>query len=79
VVENIAVGYGGSSVLDDLSLVVREGEAVALLGRNGVGKTTTLRALTGSLAIGSGTMRFDGTDITAAKTYEINRLGISLV
>ncbi|MBN8943759.1 MAG: ATP-binding cassette domain-containing protein [Rhizobiales bacterium] len=79
VVENIAVGYGGSSVLDDLSLIVREGEAVALLGRNGVGKTTTLRALTGSLAISSGTMRFDGTDITVARTYEINRLGISLV
>jgi branched-chain amino acid transport system ATP-binding protein len=43
-------GYGGSVVLEGLDLVVHEGEAVALLGRNGVGKTTTLRAITGTVA-----------------------------
>jgi branched-chain amino acid transport system ATP-binding protein len=72
-------GYGGSVVLDGLDLVVHEGEAVALLGRNGVGKTTTLRAITGTVAKSAGRISIGGTDITSAKPYEINRLGISLV
>lgn len=79
VVEGVRGGYGGSTVLDGLNLVVREGEAVALLGRNGVGKTTTLRAITGTVAKSAGRIAIDGTDITHARTYEINRLGISLV
>ena len=49
VVEQVRAGYAGSVVLEDLSLIVHEGEAVALLGRNGVGKTTTLRAITGTV------------------------------
>jgi branched-chain amino acid transport system ATP-binding protein len=77
--QKISVGYGGSTVLNGLDLVIREGEAVALLGRNGVGKTTTLRAITGSLSVHAGTIAFSGRDITGSKTYEINRLGISLV
>ena len=72
-------GYAGSTVLDGLDLVVHEGEAVALLGRNGVGKTTALRAITGTLVKSAGRISIDGHDITAAKPYEINRLGISLV
>ena len=66
-------------MLSDLSLVVREGEAVALLGRNGVGKTTTLRAITGTLHPHAGTISFAGTNITNRPTHEINRAGISLV
>jgi branched-chain amino acid transport system ATP-binding protein len=77
--EGVRGGYGGSVVLDGLDLVVHEGEAVALLGRNGVGKTTTLRAITGTLAKSGGRIIIDGKDITTAKPYEINRLGISLV
>jgi branched-chain amino acid transport system ATP-binding protein len=77
--EGVRGGYAGSTVLDGLDLVVHEGEAVALLGRNGVGKTTTLRAITGTVAKSSGRITIDGTDITHARTYEINRLGISLV
>jgi ABC-type branched-subunit amino acid transport system ATPase component len=77
--EGVRGGYGGSTVLDGLNLVVNEGEAVALLGRNGVGKTTTLRAITGTVAKSSGRISIDGTDITHARTYEINRLGVSLV
>jgi len=77
--EGVRGGYGGSVVLDGLDLVVHEGEAVALLGRNGVGKTTTLRAITGTVAKSAGRISIGGTDITAAKPYEINRLGISLV
>jgi branched-chain amino acid transport system ATP-binding protein len=77
--EGVRGGYAGSTVLDGLDLVVHEGEAVALLGRNGVGKTTTLRAITGTVAKSSGRITIEGTDITHAHTYEINRLGISLV
>jgi ABC-type branched-subunit amino acid transport system ATPase component len=66
-------------VLEDLSLIVHEGEAVALLGRNGVGKTTTLRAVTGTVRTAAGRITLDGGDITNAKPYEINRKGISLV
>jgi ABC-type branched-subunit amino acid transport system ATPase component/ABC-type branched-subunit amino acid transport system permease subunit len=77
--EGVRGGYGGSVVLDGVDLVVHEGEAVALLGRNGVGKTTTLRAITGTVVKTAGRISIGGTDITTAKPYEINRSGISLV
>ncbi len=77
--EALRAGYAGSVVLEDINLVVHEGEAVALLGRNGVGKTTTLRAITGTLRGSAGRIMLDGADITHARTYEINRRGISLV
>jgi ABC-type branched-subunit amino acid transport system ATPase component/ABC-type branched-subunit amino acid transport system permease subunit len=77
--EGVRGGYGGSVVLDGLNLIVHEGEAIALLGRNGVGKTTTLRAITGTVAKSGGRITIDGTDITTSKPYEINRLGVSLV
>ena len=77
--ENLRAGYSGSVVLDGLDLVVHEGEAVALLGRNGVGKTTTLRAMMGVAEIGGGRIVLDGSDITGAPPFEINRLGISMV
>ncbi len=79
VLDRVSGGYSGSVVLEDLSLVVHEGEAVALLGRNGVGKTTTLRAITGTVRAGSGTVMFGGAVITNARPYEINQRGISLV
>ena len=79
VLEKLRAGYGGSVVLDDLDLIVHEGEAVALLGRNGVGKTTTLRAITGTVRAGAGRILLDGSEITRARTYEINQRGISLV
>jgi ABC-type branched-subunit amino acid transport system ATPase component/ABC-type branched-subunit amino acid transport system permease subunit len=78
-IENLRAGYAGSVVLEDIDLVVHEGEAVALLGRNGVGKTTTLRAITGTVRVGAGRIMLDGTDITNAPTYTINQRGISLV
>jgi branched-chain amino acid transport system ATP-binding protein len=78
-VQGLSVGYGGSTVLEGLDLVVREGEAIALLGRNGVGKTTTLRAITGTLRPHAGSIHFAGQEITRRPTYEINRAGISLV
>ena len=79
VVDKVRAGYAGSVVLEDLSLVVHEGEAVALLGRNGVGKTTTLRAITGTVRCGAGSIRLDGAEIANARPFEINRRGVSLV
>jgi ABC-type branched-subunit amino acid transport system ATPase component/ABC-type branched-subunit amino acid transport system permease subunit len=79
VVEGVSGGYGGSTVLDGLNLVVHEGEAVALLGRNGVGKTTTLRAITSTVGKSAGRISIGGIDITHARSFEINRLGVSLV
>ena len=79
VVDKLRAGYAGSVVLEDLSLTIHEGEAVALLGRNGVGKTTTLRAITGTVRSAAGRITMDGGDVTTAKPYEINQRGISLV
>ena len=78
-VKDVSTGYSGSTVLSGIDIAIREGEAVALLGRNGVGKTTLLRALTGSLPLDRGTISFAGTDLTRLKPFQINRLGISLV
>jgi branched-chain amino acid transport system ATP-binding protein len=78
-IEHLRAGYAGSVVLEDIDLVVHEGEAVALLGRNGVGKTTTLRAITGTVRVGGGRIVLDGADITNAPSYAINQRGISLV
>lgn len=78
-IEKLSVGYGGGTVLTDLDLVVREGEAVALLGRNGVGKTTTFRAISGTLRPHSGRVLLSGQDMTHRPPHEINRAGISLV
>ncbi|MGH7103759.1 MAG: ATP-binding cassette domain-containing protein [Acetobacteraceae bacterium] len=78
-VNGVASGYGGSTVLSDVSIAVREGEAVALLGRNGVGKTTLLRTISGTLKPNAGEIRFRGATISGRPTYEINRAGISLV
>jgi ABC-type branched-subunit amino acid transport system ATPase component/ABC-type branched-subunit amino acid transport system permease subunit len=76
---DIAVGYSGSTVLSAVNVAVREGEAVALLGRNGVGKTTMLRAFTGTLPLSAGAITFNGVTLNGLKPYQINRLGISLV
>jgi len=62
-VADVALSYGQTTVLRDLSLVVREGEIVALLGRNGAGKSTLLRLLSGVLAPRQGTVRLDGAPI----------------
>jgi len=78
-IDRLSAGYAGSVVLEDLSLVVHAGEAVALLGRNGVGKTTLLRAVTGTVRASQGAMTLDGAMITNARPYEINQRGISLV
>ncbi len=71
--------YGGSHILRDLSFEVPAGKVTALLGRNGVGKTTLLRTLMGVIPAKTGTVRFGDADLTAAKPYERVRAGIGYV
>ncbi len=78
-VDGVTAGYGTTTVLDDVSLTVGDGEVVGLVGRNGVGKTTTLRAITGNLIPRSGAVRYDGADITGAGPEETARRGVALV
>jgi branched-chain amino acid transport system ATP-binding protein len=77
--EGVKAGYAGSLILNGVSLTVGEGEALAILGRNGVGKTTTLKAIMGSVAVSGGRILLDGKEITHARPFEINRRGIALV
>jgi branched-chain amino acid transport system ATP-binding protein len=77
--ERINSYYGDSHVLFDLSLVVREREVVALLGRNGAGKSTTLKTLAGVLHPRSGAIRFEGAAIESLPSHAIARLGLQLV
>jgi branched-chain amino acid transport system ATP-binding protein len=74
--ERVTSGYGDTTVLWDVSLEVRCGEAVALLGRNGMGKTTTLLAIMGLNPARAGRVTFKGVDITGRRPFEIARLGI---
>ncbi len=71
--------YGDSHILFDVSMRVEQGEVVALLGRNGAGKSTTLKSLAGVVRPRSGAVRLDGRDLTAAPPHERARLGLQLV
>ena len=77
--DRVNVHYGKNHVLKDLSLTVRAGEVVALIGANAAGKTTTLRAALGLKDLSSGALRFDGADITRAATPERVQRGLVLV
>jgi branched-chain amino acid transport system ATP-binding protein len=71
--------YGNSHVLQGVSIDVAAGQAVALLGRNGVGKTTTIHTIVGFLPPRAGTITFKGRDVTRAPSHITARLGIGLV
>jgi branched-chain amino acid transport system ATP-binding protein len=71
--------YGQSHVLQGVSLLIREGEVVCLLGRNGVGKTTTLRSIMGLTPARSGRILFMGSDITKKQSFQVAQLGIGYV
>ena len=77
--ENLNAGYGPSQVLFDLSMKVKEKEIVSIIGRNGVGKTSTLKAVMGLIHTMSGSIRFDSTEISRLPTYKRGRLGIAYV
>jgi branched-chain amino acid transport system ATP-binding protein len=78
-VDGLVAGYGRTEVLRGLSLSVAPGELVAVLGANGVGKTTLLRAIMGMVRPRAGTVRFEGTDLTGRRPEEIVRHGLALV
>ncbi|HZS84016.1 MAG TPA: ABC transporter ATP-binding protein [Stellaceae bacterium] len=77
--DSLAAGYGRVEAIEALTLHVENGEIVALLGANGAGKSTTLRAIAGLLKPRKGTIRFDGRSIEGMAPEAIVRLGIALV
>ena len=78
-VEGIHTAYGTSRVLFGISLDIKPGECVGLLGRNGMGKTTTMRSLMGMLRPTRGRVLWKGTDIVGWKPHRIARAGIGFV
>lgn len=78
-VEDLHAWYGESHVLQGLSLTVNDGETIALLGRNGVGKTTLMRSIMGVLPTRKGTIRIYGADAISTEGYKIARLGVGYV
>ena len=77
--EGLQLAYGEISACRDVSLHVAQGEIVTLIGANGAGKSTTLRAVAGALLPRAGSIHFRGHDITRLPSYERSKLGISLV
>ncbi len=75
-VDGLSASYGAARILYDLSFEVRRGEVVALMGRNGAGKSTTMKAIMGLLPQRAGIVRFNGRDISRLQPYEIARLGL---
>lgn len=77
--EGLTASYGVSQVLFGIDMELAKGETVCILGRNGVGKTTTLKTIMGILKPLSGTVRFDGLSLGGMPPYKISRLGIAYV
>jgi branched-chain amino acid transport system ATP-binding protein len=78
-VENLAASYGPAQVLFDISFTVNDGEVVTLIGRNGMGKTTTIYALMGLVRPTAGRVSFNGTSLIGLPPYAIAQAGIGLV
>jgi branched-chain amino acid transport system ATP-binding protein len=78
-VSNLEVSYGNIPALRGIDLEVRKGEIVTLIGANGAGKTTTLRTISGLLKPKTGTVTYDGRDITGTKPHVITAMGVSHV
>jgi len=78
-IQNLSAGYGDAVVLEDLSLTLAEGDSLAVLGRNGVGKTSLLATIMGQTRVRSGSMRFRGTDLLQLAPYLRARAGIGWV
>lgn len=78
-IENVHGYYGKSHILQGVTLEVRAGEVVTLLGRNGAGKTSTLKSISGLLSPSDGRVRFAGTDVTGWRPHKIAQRGLALV
>jgi len=77
--ENLSAWYGAAQVLYDVSFTIGRGEVVALMGRNGAGKSTTMKAVMGLMARRSGMVRVNGHDVSRLRPFEIARLGVGFV
>lgn len=77
-VQQLKIGYGPIEVVHGVSLHVEPGECVALIGANGAGKTSTLKAICGLVPVRSGTVRFEGRDITNLPGHAVVRAGITM-
>ncbi|ATG43489.1 putative branched-chain amino acid transporter, ATP-binding protein [Phaeobacter piscinae] len=77
--KNVAASYGPSQALFGVDLDIGEGEVVALMGRNGMGKSTTIKTICGMLPASEGTLHFAGNDLRKLPSHKIARLGIGLV
>ena len=78
-VNSLHAGYGTAQILFDVSMTIRQGDFIALMGRNGMGKTTLIRSLFNLTQTISGSILFENQEITTLPTYEIARLGLALV
>lgn len=78
-VDGLNAFYGRAQILFDVSLEVGRGEVVALMGRNGAGKSTTMKSIMGMMARREGTLHFNGADISALPPHRIARLGLGYV
>jgi branched-chain amino acid transport system ATP-binding protein len=78
-VAQLRAGYGPTPVLFDIGFTVKAGEVVTLLGRNGMGKTTTIRAIMGLVQVSGGEVRFEGRSLVALPSYRIAQCGLGLV
>jgi len=78
-VSGLEVGYGGIRAVKGVDLAVQAGELVCLIGANGAGKTSTLRAICGLLPARGGSVRYDGADISRTPVYELPRRGLVMV
>ncbi|AHD03400.1 ABC transporter ATP-binding protein [Leisingera methylohalidivorans] len=77
--QGVEASYGPAQALFGVDLEIAEGEVVALMGRNGMGKSTTIKTICGMLAASRGELRFDGHDLRQLPSHKIARLGIGLV
>jgi ABC-type branched-subunit amino acid transport system ATPase component len=78
-VKGLNVSYGESKVLFDIDLQVNAGQVVTCVGRNGAGKTTLLKTIAGFLKPASGSIRFNGADLTGLRSYDIARMGLKYI
>ena len=77
--KRVRVAYGGIQAVKGIDLAVSRGELVCLIGANGAGKTTTLRGITGLQPVKSGSIHYDGEDITGKPAFQLVRKGLSMV
>ncbi len=78
-IRGMEAGYGSSKVLFGIDMSLNDGQLVAMMGRNGMGKTTTVRAITGLTPASAGSIKLGGQDITSLKPYQIGQAGVALV